>query len=156
LAHGDQPWGFALSPYLGAGKYQGPGPAWDALFNGVYRCPEDDRTNRWSIGRNVWSELSPGETGEIDGQATGPTFRRISDIPRPTQTVQIGELNSGSMADHIMAHFWYLGASPEVDPQRHGQTSNYLFFDTHVQRHAFTDTFNTQENVDLWHPGRAR
>ncbi len=156
LAHGYQPWGFALSPYLGQGQYTGPGKAWDQLFNGVYRCPEDQRTTQWSYGRNVWFELTAGETGEIDAKASGPTYRTVDNVPKPTQTIQLGELKSGSMADHIMAHFWYLGGSSEVDQKRHGMKSNNLFVDSHVQLKPFEDTFNTNPAVDLWHPGRAR
>src|SRR5690606_39866058 len=30
LAHGVMPWGYALCPYLGRGRYIGPGPEWDS------------------------------------------------------------------------------------------------------------------------------
>lgn len=155
LAHGVMPWGYALSPYLGHGDYSGPGPQWDRLFNGLYRCPSDERRNVWSYGKNVWFELSAGETGEIEGTANGPTYPRLSDVPRPTATILYAELDSGSMADHIMAHFWYLGGSPEVDKDRHGSSSNYVFVDCHVESQRFEDTFKNPD-LDQWHPGRAR
>ena len=155
LAHGVKPWGYALSPYLGHGETTGIEPGWDTLFNGVYRCPEDDRRDAWSYGKNVWFELSAGETGEIEGNAQGPTYPHLSDVKRPTATILYAELDSGSMADHIMAHFWYLGGSPEVDTDRHGDTSQYGYVDGHVVSQRFEDTF-LQPDLDRWHPGRAR
>lgn len=155
LAHGVKPWGYALSPYLGYGNIAGPGPRWDSLFNGLYRCPSDDRLETWSYGKNTWFELTAGETGEIEGTAQGPTYNKLSDVKRPTATILFAELDSGSMADHIMAHFWYLGGKPEVDTDRHGQTSNYAYVDGHVNPARFEDTFK-QPDLDQWHPGRAR
>lgn len=155
LAHGVKPWGYALSPYLGHGTTTGTDPQWDSLFNGLYRCPADERRDVWSYGKNAWFELTPGETGEIEGTTNGPTYPRLSDVPRPTATLLYAELDSGSMADHIMAHFWYLGGSPEVDTDRHGETSNYVFVDGHAQSMIFEDTFQLND-LDLWHPGRAR
>jgi prepilin-type processing-associated H-X9-DG protein len=150
------PWGYALSPYLGHGRYKGPGPSWDSLFNGLYRCGEDHRRNEWSYGKNVWFELTSGETGEIDGVAEGPTFPRISSIRAGSSTIMFGELASGSMGDHIMAHFWYFGGQPEVDSQRHGVRSNYVFVDGHAEARVFETTFNLTKRIDLWRPGRTR
>jgi len=155
LANGVMPWGYALCPYLGRGTYAGPGPSWDALFNGLYRCPEDPRRDRWSYGKSVWFELTSGETGEIYGVSNGPTFSKIGMVPRSSSTILFGELGSGSMADHIMAHFWYMGGSPEVDAKRHGSTSNYVFVDGHAESRVFKTTFNLP-SIDLWHPGKAQ
>lgn len=155
LAHGVKPWGYALSPYLGHASYDGSEPGWDSLFNGLYRCPEDERRDAWSYGKNAWFELSAGETREIEGSAQGKTYPLLSDVPRPTATVLYAELDSGSMADHIMAHFWYLGGQPEVDTDRHEPTSNYAFVDGHVDAMLFENTFQ-QPDLDRWHPGRAR
>ena len=155
LAHGVKPWGYALGPYLGRNGASKPGPAFDSLFDGLYRCPSDERRKEWSYGKNAWFELSAGETGEIEGTAKGPTYPRVCDVPRPTTTILYAELDSGSMADHIMAHFWYLGGSPEVDTDRHGSTSNDGFVDGHAESIQFEDTFK-QPDLDLWHPGRAR
>lgn len=156
LAHGVMPWGYALSPYLGQGRYTGPGPEWDRLFNGFYRCPEDERPDVWSYGKSVWFELTAGETGEIDGVAASPTYPTIPSVPRPSATVIYGELGTASMGDHIMAHFWYLGGKPEVDADRHGSTSNYVFVDGHAETRKFETTFDHSTNLDLWHPGKAR
>jgi prepilin-type N-terminal cleavage/methylation domain-containing protein/prepilin-type processing-associated H-X9-DG protein len=150
-----KPWGYALMPYLGAEKYTGPGPAWDAVFNGVYRCPQDSRRKEWSYGKNVWFELASGETGELMGAAGGPTYEYIENVRRPSATILYGELGSGSMGDHIMAHYWYQGGTPEVDATRHGTTSNYAFVDGHVETLEFNATFDLDAKVDLWDPGKA-
>lgn len=155
LARGVAPWGYALMPYLGRGPYTGPGAAWDGLFNGLYRCPEDGRRAPWSYGLNVWFELTSPETGEVEGVPQGPVFLKLTAIPRPASTVMFGELGSGSMADHIMAHFWYFGGATEVDTRRHGRRSNYLFVDGHGETLDYRDTYNPP-HLDRWHPGRAK
>ena len=155
LAFRVMPWGYALQPYLSRGPYTGPGASWDALFNGIYRCPSDERPGKWSYGKNVWFELGPAETGEIDGASTAPIYPKLSNVRRPAATILFAELGSGSMADHVMAHFWYLGGAPEVDAKRHGRTSNYVFVDGHAEPRDFSTTFQPP-GLDLWHPGRAR
>jgi len=156
MAYRAKPWGYALCPYLAGGNYTGPGPAWDAMFNGIYRCPQDARRNKWSYGKNVWFELTAGEILEIDGSNAGITYPSLSSIRRPSATILYGELGSGSMADHIMAHFWYLGGSPEVDSKRHGTVSNYVFADGHGEAREFASTFDLKAHIDLWFPKRAR
>ncbi|MCX5683798.1 MAG: DUF1559 domain-containing protein, partial [Planctomycetota bacterium] len=156
MANHTKPWGYALCPYLGGGNYTGPGPAWDALFNGIYRCPLDARRNKWSYGKNVWFELTAGEILEIDGPNGGITYPSLSSIRRPSATILYGELGSGSMADHIMAHFWYFGGSSEVDSKRHGSVSNYVFADGHGEAREFASTFDLKAHIDLWDPARAR
>jgi prepilin-type N-terminal cleavage/methylation domain-containing protein/prepilin-type processing-associated H-X9-DG protein len=155
LASGTQPWGYVLMPYLGDGKYTGPGPAWDNVFNGIYRCPQDSRRKEWSYGKSVWFELGSGETGEVLGVADGPTYEYIENVRKPSYTILFAELGSGSMADHVMAHFWYMGGKPEVDSKRHGSTSNYVFVDGHVEAMEFKDTFDLATKLDLWDPGKA-
>jgi prepilin-type N-terminal cleavage/methylation domain-containing protein/prepilin-type processing-associated H-X9-DG protein len=156
LAAGSMPWGYALCPCLSQGRYRA-GTGWDRLFNGLYRCPQDERRDRWSYGKSVWSELTAEETGEVFGLATGPTFPRLTDFRRPSETILYGELGGNSMGgDHIMAHFWYLGGSPEVDMRRHGSTSNYTFADGHAEARRFKLTFDLDKNIDLWKPGKAR
>jgi prepilin-type N-terminal cleavage/methylation domain-containing protein/prepilin-type processing-associated H-X9-DG protein len=160
LAEGCMPWGYALCQHLGRARYTGPGPGWDRLFNGLYRCPQDARrnNNRWSYGKSVWFELTAGETGEILGVATGPTFAKRRNIKRPCSTILYGELlTSGSMGDHIMAHFWYLGGEPEVDMRRHGSKSNYGFVDGHAESLIFKSTFDVSKGkrLDLWKPTSA-
>lgn len=156
LAQKVMPWGYALSEQLTGARYSGPGPAWDTLFNGFYRCPADEREGKWSYGKNVWFELQPAEAGEVNGQATSPVFPRLTSISKPSVTVLFGELGSGSMADHIMAHFWYLGGSSEVDAKRHGKVSNYAFADGHAESRTFETTFDKSVGIDLWSPAKAK
>ena len=155
MAYGCLPWGYALSPYLGYGMYNGPGGEWEKLFNGLYRCREDRRNDHWSYGKSVWFELTSGETGELEGVAEGPTFTKTSCVTRVSTTIIFGEVASGSMEDHVMAHFWYLGATPEVDGNRHGATSNYGFVDGHAESRRFESTFDLTARTDLWNPGVA-
>jgi prepilin-type N-terminal cleavage/methylation domain-containing protein/prepilin-type processing-associated H-X9-DG protein len=153
LANGCIPWGYAMSPYLGYGVYQGPGAAWDNLFNGLYRCRQDPRRDHWSYGKSVWFELTAGETGEIAGLMEGPTFTKTSRVPRVSTTIMFGEVTSGSMEDHVMAHFWYMGGTPEVEGKRHGSTSNYAFVDGHAESRKFESTFDLSTGTDVWNPG---
>lgn len=145
------PWGYALMPYLGMDAYRQGSPDFDLLFNGLYRCPEDHRLDKWSYGKSVWTELQVSEIEEIVQRPVTSVFDRVSLIPRPSSTVLFGELESGSMADHVMAHFWYLGGAPEVAKNRHGEKSNYLFVDGRVATILFPETFILNQ-LDLWQP----
>ena len=156
LAAHVMPWGYALVPSITGERYLGPGPDWDNLFNDLYRCPNDPRTDKWSYGKNVWFELSSGETGELLGQANGPTYETLCHIPNHHRTILFGELASGSMGDHIMAHFWNMGGAPEVDMKRHSGQSNYVFIDGHAETLEFNTTFDLAAKIDLWDPGKAR
>ena len=156
LAHGAKPWGYALCTYLGRARYTGPSQEWDDLVKGLYHCPEDTREGQqWSYGKNVWFELTSGETGEIAGVARGRTYSHLENIPRPNRTILYGELGSGSMGDHLMAHYWNQGGVPEVDATRHGDRSNYIFADGHGETLEFSATFDLEAKVDLWDPGKA-
>lgn len=151
LAHREKPWGYALCPCLSAGIYTNPGPAWENLFNGLYRCPIDRRReNRWSYGKNVYPELTSAETG-------GPIWPRLHCIPRPAATVIYGELLSNSAIDHFMAHFWASGGLPvDVDKTRHDKGSNYVFLDGHVEKRKFEETWDPCNNIDGWNPAKAQ
>lgn len=156
LASGVQPWAYALSRQWGAGDYEPgkPNGAWQRIRDTLLRCPEDTRTgNYYSYGKSVWFELGASETGEVFGKLRGPTFTRVQNVPRPAETVLYGELNSGSQADHIMAHYWYLGGSPEVAQTRHGNAANYALADGHVETRIFKTTYEPVKQVDFWYPG---
>jgi prepilin-type N-terminal cleavage/methylation domain-containing protein/prepilin-type processing-associated H-X9-DG protein len=156
LAADVMPWGYALKTYLSAEPYTGPGPEWDRLFHGLYRCPADERPGVWSYGKSVWFELTGPEIGELAGAATGPTYFKLNNVPRTSATVLFAELGTASMGDHVMAHYWYLGGAPEVDATRHGRTSNYLFVDGHAEARVFASTFDLDKQVDQWDPAKAR
>ena len=150
MANGQMPWGYALVPYVSVKEFTQPGAVWTNLFTTLYRCPKDrGKRTDWSYGKNVYPELSALETG-------GPTWNRLSQIPRPVATVIFAEKVSSSMADHLMAHFWTQGAQPEVDQTRHDQKSNYVYCDGHAARQRFADTFSLTNNVNNWNPDTAR
>lgn len=155
LAFNVQPWGYALMPTLGLPAYNGANATWQKLFNGLYRCPMDERRNSWSYGKNVWFELQPNETGEFSGTVNGPTYTRTRQVPRPSATVLFAELKSGAMADHVMAHFWLLGGAPEVDFQRHGMTSNFVFVDGHAESRESKSVFYLPKTIDAFNPATA-
>lgn len=152
LAHRVMPWGYALMPYLGKGHYQGPGEAWDDLFNRLYRCPAADRADRYSYGKNVWFELTAEESGEVLGRSSGPVFPKINSCKCGCGPVLFGEINANAMTDHVMAHFWHFGGEPEIDRTRHGRTSNYVFLDGHAESLPFNETFDLSRSVDRWNP----
>jgi prepilin-type processing-associated H-X9-DG protein len=156
LSSSVMPWGYAMMSYFTRQPYTGPGPAWDKLFNSLYRCPADDRRDRYSYGKSVWFELTGPEIGELSGQADGPTYERITDVRQSSATLMFGELGSGAMADHIMAHFWNIGGAPEVDRKRHGKTSNYVFVDGHAEAREFESTFLPSKQIDNWNPAKAK
>jgi len=150
MAFGQQPWALALGPYFTGKPLSKPDAVFTNLLNTVYRCPADRRPpGDWSYGKNVYPELSSMETG-------GPTWPRLTQIPRPSATVLFAEKAGGSMADHLMAHFWTEGAKPEVDQRRHEQKSNYGYCDGHAHKHRFEQTFSITNKLDNWNPGTAR
>jgi prepilin-type N-terminal cleavage/methylation domain-containing protein/prepilin-type processing-associated H-X9-DG protein len=150
MAYGQLPWGYALVPYLLGKQYTQPDSLWTNLFTTLYHCPKDrGKKTDWSYGKNVYPELSADETG-------GPTWNRLSQIPRPTATVLYAEKVSSSMADHLMAHFWLEGAQPEVDRNRHDHRSNYVYCDGHAAAQRFEETFNLCMHLDDWNPATAQ
>ncbi|HEY5912199.1 MAG TPA: prepilin-type N-terminal cleavage/methylation domain-containing protein [Verrucomicrobiae bacterium] len=150
MAHGQLPWGYALVPYVSAKSFTQPDSFWTNLFKTLYHCPRDLRPKTdWSYGKNVYPELSPEETG-------GPTWPRISLMPRPAATVLYAEKAGGSMADHFMAQFWLEGGQPEVDRYRHERKANYAYCDGHAARQAFELTFSLTNKIDNWRPDTAQ
>ncbi|MFN0067803.1 MAG: type II secretion system protein [Limisphaerales bacterium] len=144
-AHGVRPWGVTLRPYLGlSAEPERGGPR-----GGVFRCPADRRTNGWSYGLNVYFELDP-EHDDYPGRPA--TWRRLSLIPQPSDTVWLGEA-AGSV-DHLMAHFWVEDGPVEVATNRHGRVSLHGHVDGHAAARRFTDTFRPSAGVDWWNPAR--
>jgi len=148
LAHRQKTWGFALLPFLGYDRLSRTSPAWTTVFNGLYRCPEDRRTDGWSYGLNVYFELGP----EDDYRGSPATWRKLGSIPAPSDTILFGEM-IGSV-DHIMSHFWDEGATPEVATNRHGGRSEYIFVDGHVDLLRLEATYCPARRLDLWNPYR--
>lgn len=150
LGYGQLPWGYALVPYIRPQAFTRPNAAWTNLFNSLYRCPADlRRNNDWSYGKNVYPELSAAETGTN-------TWPRIEQIPRAAATVLYAEKQGGSMADHLMAHFWPAGGQPEVDRYRHLKRSNYTYCDGHAAAQQFEQTYDPLKQIDNWNPATAR
>ena len=139
-------WGYAILPYLGFDGVTRTSPAWNTLFNRLYRCPDDRRTNEWSYGINVYFELGP----EDDYVGSPATWRKVTQVPRPTETILFAEMTGG--ADHIMAHFWDATSVPEVATNRHRGASEYVFVDGHVKHTRFSETYQPQLGVDRWNP----
>lgn len=86
-------------------------------------------------------------------------WSKATSIPRPSQTVLMGELVDSSSRDHIMAHFWRTaGVNPESEVAMHrhggdsGSTSGYAWFDGHASTDAFSETFDPSSNTDRWNP----
>ncbi|MBL9119059.1 MAG: prepilin-type N-terminal cleavage/methylation domain-containing protein [Phycisphaerae bacterium] len=157
VANGEPPWilEFYASEF-GAPIPPSSDPRWNEFVRARLRCPFDERDRdaskqRYSsYGLNVYFELSPAETG-------GPVYRTLSRVRLPGRTVLAGELDEGSLADHLMAHFWtQYGTPPEVAPDRHGATQGVLFADGHVADVPFAQTFQDNGSLDLWNPATAR
>jgi prepilin-type processing-associated H-X9-DG protein len=160
FAYREPPWEYAIAPYLDPTADPNHGVMPGSLREGVYRCPEDTRADKeekqlWSYGKNVWFELRASETGALFGGLEGPTFWRLKSIPSTSKTILGAELNTGSSADHFMAHFWHFGGATEVAVDRHNGASNYLWVDGHVSTKAFVETFDLGQKLDLWNPGTA-
>ncbi|MCA9231343.1 MAG: DUF1559 domain-containing protein [Planctomycetales bacterium] len=166
FAHRELPWMYSIAEHLDptceANSREIPG----ALFEGIYHCPDDERWKEqpeierrekpfWSYGKNVWFELEASETGELSGQAEGPTYPFLRSIPSTSRTILVAELESAPGNDHMMAHYWYHGGKPEVATNRHSQSANYLWIDGHVSVHRFAETFDIDAGRDRWDPGKA-
>ncbi|MFO0835383.1 MAG: prepilin-type N-terminal cleavage/methylation domain-containing protein [Phycisphaerales bacterium] len=144
------PWGYAFFEYVNGSRFTTKDAAWDAVFNGVYRCPSDRRRERWSYGYNSYYELVSFET-------KGRTWHKLSQAPRPFSTVVFGELLNTTSADHVMAHFWVQqDAPPEIDPFRHKDATGVLFLDGHAADVKFERVFNRSESLDCFNPETAR
>lgn len=157
---GIPPWHYAIAPYLDPTSSPGQGIIPPSLFQGIYSCPDDPREDRqenllWSYGQNVWFELKSSETAYFFSVASGPTFRRLKSLESTSRTILAGEIETAVSTDHFMAHFWYFGGAPEVDQDRHGRLSNYLWVDGHASTNDFTDTFDEETGLDRWNPAQA-
>jgi prepilin-type N-terminal cleavage/methylation domain-containing protein/prepilin-type processing-associated H-X9-DG protein len=145
FANGQLPWERSIAPQLGSSTM-----AWTNLLTGIYHCPSDKRTTPWSYGLNVYYELGPDD----DYTGKPQTWRRSSQVPRPSATILFAENNSS--ADHLMPHFWF-SQSDAVDmaAQRHKEQSNLAFADGHVSLLRLDRVFCPPQ-LDLWNPSLAQ
>ncbi|MEM9658062.1 MAG: DUF1559 domain-containing protein [Planctomycetota bacterium] len=157
FAHRELPWEYAIAQYLDPTSEPRAGRIPNSLINGIYRCPDDERRAQglWSYGKNVWFELTSGETGELTGEADGPTYHYLRSIERTSRTIFMAEIETEAQTDHVMAHFWYFGGEPEIAVGRHAGVENYLWVDGHVTGELFTETFDIASGIDCWDPGKA-
>ena len=170
-------WDVQLGAYLGFDQplrinRNGDNPyvteAWQQLLTARYRCPsdEDDPTYR-SDAINSYFELTHNELAHSQGDfgatalPNGKPWHRRDDTPRPSVTIIFAPLNaSEEMETHVMPHFWSpLGdADPlgEIEPHRHGSTSNYLYLDGRAESKLFELTYDSQADINQWDPAIAR
>ncbi|MEN0109617.1 MAG: DUF1559 domain-containing protein [Planctomycetota bacterium] len=154
-AVGEPPWAWALAETLDPAFDLDRDPYPLALMDGLYRCPEDERTGwrEYSYGKNVWFELARSELdalSSIDDRTRRP---RLDLVPAPSKTVWMAEV--GKRQDHLMAHFWGEGGQVEVDASRHGGLGNYLWLDGRATTGAFIQTYDPPNDVDRWNPNEA-
>jgi general secretion pathway protein G len=149
-SYGEDSWTYAVSPYLGI-----PTPVsmntWPSYFESCYRCPSDTNrsVNRWSYGMNVFFELDPD--GD-DYTGSPATWRRLPNSSSPQRTILLAEPRSADFSDHVMSHLWSspVAAKNGIEYKRHGDGSNYLFLDGHVETLAVSSVFTN--GVNLFNP----
>ena len=156
LGYGQLPWAPALMPQLDMGTYAGSfAPSWEKLMNGVYRCPSDTRRGigEYSYALSVYPELTGPETAITPAQ--GRHWPKTQSIPNHAATILFTDYIGTS--DHVMAHFWYVGAaSDDVDKLRHLKRANYAMLDGHVETLAFEQTYDATTGLDKWNPQTAQ
>ncbi len=158
---GRNSWSFMYYEQITDERFERRDDLWVETLNSHFHCPLDGTTNTiedWrdhlSYGYNVYFELTPSETADVNG-VDGPSWRLITSAPQPSRTVLFAELPSSSFADHIMAHFWSrFDAPPEVATDRHRSGSAYAFLDGHAALAPFEQTYDLTRNLDLWNPDR--
>lgn len=167
------PWAATLYEPITGRAFEGTSYAWDDAgwwdaTNTHYRCPHDRRESpieqpglpfsmpALSYGFNVYFELTPPEIDPSKPVLSNrPVWNKVTSVPRPSQTILMGELVDGASRDHIMAHFWRTnGVDPvsEVAMHRHGDTSGYAWIDGHASSAAFSETYDPSSNTDRWNP----
>ncbi len=172
------PWAATLYEPITGHPFEGTSYSWDdagwwEATNTHYRCPHDRRESpieqpglpfsmpALSYGYNVYFELTPAEIDPSKPIVSNrATWNRVTSIPRPTQTILMGELVEGASRDHIMAHFWRThGVDPESEVAMHrhggdkGSKSGYAWLDGHASSAAFSETYDPTSNTDRWNPG---
>ncbi len=151
FANRQLPWERALAPLLGA---SGGATAWTNLLQSLYHCPNDKKPGHLSYGLNYYFEV-----GEDDSYPGKPqTWRKLSQIPKPSSTVMYTEILVAIMADHVMPGLCWMtvaDAENEVASRRHRQKSNYAFVDGHAAARELRATFDPAKQLDRWNPSLA-
>jgi prepilin-type processing-associated H-X9-DG protein/prepilin-type N-terminal cleavage/methylation domain-containing protein len=156
--HREPGWAVAIAPYLGVSAEDVENPArWERTFNDLYRSPVDKSRDPsiYSYALNVYFELHP----EGDDYVGSPqTWRRVSQVPRPSRTLLFGQPRPVEFGDHLMCHQWssLRAAANALNHAIHRGRANYAFVDGHVESLKITQVFDPLRAVNLWNPGIAR
>ncbi len=167
------PWVATMYEPLTGRPFEGTSYTWDEqgwwdATNTYFRCPHDRRESpieqpglpfslpALSYGLNVYFELTNREINpSTKGSPHMIPFRKIYASPRPSSTIMVGELAESTTRDHIMAHFWrtvQVDPTFEVDPDRHKDSSGYVYLDGHAINETLDSTYNPQQRIDQWNP----
>lgn len=144
FANRQLPWERAVAPFLAIHDTR-----WTNLIESVYHCPADRQPRHLSYGMNYYFEVGPDD----DYPGKPQTWRRLSQIPRPTDVIFFTEVLIE--ADHVMpALCWttVADAEAEVASKRHGAKSNYCFVDGHTEPRRLPTVYDPDRGVDLWNP----
>lgn len=174
---GAEPWYRTAYRETTGTEYTPRSEAVDAFVDTHLRSPLDDRRAgtddspfapeyNGSYALNVYLELAAPETPD------NRTWRTLTRVPRHTKTVFFAEAaeptdtaNTTRGRDHLMAHFWRLGAPPEDElaHNRNKPGAAYAFLDGHAENLTLDRTFLTEDThpstaptVDRFNPATAR
>jgi prepilin-type processing-associated H-X9-DG protein/prepilin-type N-terminal cleavage/methylation domain-containing protein len=149
-------WAVSIAPYLGVPASQIE-TSWPAVFQNHFRSPTDHSTDPfvYSYGLNVHFELNPD--GD-DYTGSPATWRRLTQIPSPANTILMGQTKPVRFGDHLMCHQWsgIQSAKNALNHAAHSGKANYLFVDGHVETLAVEETFNPTRHLNRWNPSLAR
>ncbi len=138
----------------------------------IARCPQD-RSTHWKVPVNPSTTTTTGASGPGNTGGDQPRLRRtsygtnyytvaaignrgpynmLSKIRRSSTTihmVEIAEVGPFAVSDHVHPETWWSNprrlAGEEVELERHLESSNYSYFDGHVEKHVFEATYLIDE-----------
>ncbi|MGE9291967.1 MAG: type II secretion system protein [Puniceicoccales bacterium] len=149
-------WAQSIAPFMGASDAE-ISSEWARTFNRYFRAPDDDNIDPYlySYGFNVHFELNP----EGDDYVGSPqTWRKVSLVPNPSNTVLIARIQPVRFSDHFMCHLWggIAAAQNVVNHDVYQDQANYLFVDGHVELLALEETFDPSAGINRWNPSLAQ
>ena len=104
---------------------------------------DEQRLRRTSYGTNYYTVAAIGGRGP---------FNMLSMIRRSSTTihmVEIVERGPFAVSDHVHPETWWSNprtlAGEELELERHLESSNYSYFDGHVEKHVFEATYLIDE-----------